>query len=368
MSNGKRRFALVLGTLVLALIIAGAYIVFSSPFLSGGKPSTIAHFTPVSFEARAASPFFYSIGNDLKYSDEIDPRAPTLVSGFIKDYLVAPNGQLIAVVVNGALVIVDSEKHAVRTITKVDSIYREPKPIGTPFYRDDNFQWSRDSRALYIIKDEFYESKGSQLFSSKGELWRYDLETGHLQLVLKSFPAYTYFFGREPGVYFSVPTEKGDLHLQYFDGINVNDVEGSFAATIPVRSLQKTFLESPFFSFSIFAYQDHELRSHQAALVSAQSDPNQDFRIGSKTYVSFTRGEGLKGEYYCSELLRSVFLPGNRYFLLNTPYCENFNGQLLIDTESGKYKTLPSDTRVYVTLNTNANPDYRITAGGMAYE
>lgn len=367
MFTPKRRFALVLGLSALILIAAAAYMFFFSRFLSGGKPSTIAHFTPVSFEARASSPFFYSIGSELKFSDEIDQKAPTLVSGSIKNFLVAPNGVLIAVVVNGELVIVDSEKQAARVVTRVDSIYRAPKPIGTQFYRDDNFQWSKDSRTLYLVRDEFYDSKGSQLFSSKGELWKYDLDSGRLQLVLKPFPAHTYFFGREPVVYFSAPTENGDLHLQYFDGVKVRDVGDSFAATIPLRSLQEKFVDSPFFSFSIFDYQNRELPVRGVALVPDQS-ALLDLKIGSKVYVSFTRGEGLKGEYYCPELLRSVFLPGNRYFLLNASYCGNFNGQLLIDKETGKYKTLPSETRVYVTLNTNLNPNYRITAGGMAYQ
>ena len=168
MFTPKRRFALVLGLSALILIAAAAYMFFFSRFLSGGKPSTIAHFTPVSFEARASSPFFYSIGSELKFSDEIDQKAPTLVSGSIKNFLVAPNGVLIAVVVNGELVIVDSEKQAARVVTRVDSIYRAPKPIGTQFYRDDNFQWSKDSRTLYLVRDEFYDSRDRSCFRAKG--------------------------------------------------------------------------------------------------------------------------------------------------------------------------------------------------------
>jgi hypothetical protein len=46
----------------------------------------------------------------------------------------------------------------------------------------------------------------------------------------------------------------------------------------------------------------------------------------------------LKGHYYCNEMLRSVFLPGDRYFLFNLPYCGSYNGKLLIDAVTGKYQ------------------------------
>jgi hypothetical protein len=36
-----------------------------------------------------------------------------------------------------------------------------------------------------------------------------------MRLVLQPFPAYNYFFGREGGVYFSVPTYQGNLQLEY---------------------------------------------------------------------------------------------------------------------------------------------------------
>ena len=38
--------------------------------------STILDFHPTTFEAKANSKFFYSIGQDLKYSDQIDPHPP----------------------------------------------------------------------------------------------------------------------------------------------------------------------------------------------------------------------------------------------------------------------------------------------------
>jgi hypothetical protein len=88
--------------------------------------------------------------------------------------------------------------------------------------------------------------------------------------------------------------------------------------------------------------------------------------IRDKPYVAVTRGKGFKGDYFCSAILRSVFLPGDRYFVLNTPDCGNYNGQLLIDTVTGQYQRLPADSIVYITLNTHTYAHYRVTGAGIA--
>jgi hypothetical protein len=53
---------------------------------------------------------------------------------------------------------------------------------------------------------------------------------------------------------------------------------------------------------------------------------------------------------------------------LNTPFCGNYNGQLLFEIESGRYQKLPSNTVVYSTLNTLNFKRYRVTAGGIEPE
>jgi hypothetical protein len=333
-------------------------------WLASRHPACASSLTST-FQAKANARFFYSIGKELKNSDYLDPNAPTLLRGEIRNFLVSPDGAEIAVVANGLLTVVGREGTLVRQLARVDSIYRDPKPMGQHFYRDDDFQWTRDSKSLYLIGDEYYESKGSQLFSDKGELWRCDVETGSMQRVLSPFPAYNYFFGRGSGIYFSVPTKSGDLQLKYFDGTVIRDVGASNAYQIPTSELLGGVVESPFFSFSIIDYQNVVLPAEGVALVDDQPDRIQRLAIRGKPYLTFTQGEGLKGTYYCSETLGSVFLPGDRYFLFNASYCGNYNGQLLIDTEDGQYERLPSDARVYLTVNTDSDPHYRITGGGI---
>jgi hypothetical protein len=343
------------------LIVAGwlAYM-WAFPY----TPSNIVDFHPTNFHARADVRFFYSFGDQLKNSDELNPNAPTLLRGEIQNFLVSPDGTKIAAVANGLLTIIRQDGSFIRQVAPVDSIYRKSAPIGHRFYRDDDFQWSRDSKGLYLINDGYYASKGSQLFSEKGQLWRYDVQTGNMRLILSPFPAYNYFFGNS-GIYFSVPTDRGDLQLKYFDGRQVSDVDTPNAQAIPPQRLSASSIESPFFSFSIFDYQAVVLPAKGVSLETSQRDGLQTLEIKTKPYLTLTQGKNFKGPFYCSDTLRSVYLPGDRYFLFNVPYCGNYNGQLLIDTATGNYKRLPVDTRVYLTLNTGSNPHYRITGGGI---
>jgi hypothetical protein len=349
---------------IVVLIPVALYVGVWLFFFASNVPSKIADFRPTSFEAKANSKFFYSIGNELKYSDQIDPKAPTLFRGHVDHFLVSPDNKKIAVVADGQLAVVGAES-GLWQVTAVASIYRGPKPLGQQFFRDDNFQWSEDSKALYLIRDEYYESKGSQLFSTKGELWKYDLGAGTLQLVLKPFEAFNYFFGKQSGLYYSVPTDRGELRLRYFDGNHVRDIGEPSVSDISTDKLSSNLVESIFYSFSINDYEEGVLPSKRVELVAEGEKGPQRLVIRGQSYLDLTQGEGLKGPYYCSESIRSVFLPGDRYFVFNVPYCGNYNGQLLIDTVTGKYERLPADSVVYLTLNTETYPSFKIGGGGI---
>ena len=59
-----------------------------------------------------------------------------------------------------------------------------------------------------------------------------------------------------------------------------------------------------------------------------------------------------------------MFLPGDRYLLFNVN-AGNYDGQLLIDSNSGEYKTLPKDTRVYPVMNTDTYENFEVMGGGI---
>ena len=362
----KRRA--VVGVTVVAVVVVAlvAYVWWS--FDSSQSASNIADFHPVSFQTKADTDFFYSIGDDLGYSNQVNPIAPNLLHGHIQAFLVSPDAEKIAAVANGSLYIINGKSGDVRQVGHADSIYHEPKPIGEQFIRDDKLQWSRDSQLLYLIRDQFYNSKGSQLFSDKGELWKYELRTGSSQLILKPFPASDYFLGDGANLYFGVATGTGDLALKGFDGKKTYDNDVLEPSAINPAILTPKLKSPPFYSFSILDYRNSVLLSKGVTVKQYPNEHIQDLAIAGRTDLRFTEGETIKGPIYCSELLRSVFLPGDRYFLLNADYCGNYNGQLLIDTQSGNYERLPANTVVYVTANTDTYMHYRVTVGGIDIE
>jgi len=355
-----RWWKIIAAALGIAILIPVALFLWA--LFTPSRPSQIIDFNPSPFLAKADAEFFYSVGDKLMCSNQITPEAPALIRGQIQNFLVSPDSKRIAVVTNGSLQIVSANMALAHEVVPVSSIYRDPKPIGEHFFRDNDFQWSGDSQSLYLIKDEYYRSNGSQLFSSKGELWRYEIKTGNLELVLKPFPAFKYFLGQNAGIYFSVPVS-GDLQLRYFDGDRVHDIDKPNAKGISISQLFADQLDTLFFSFSLHDYVRSVLPKKGVQLVAEKGGP-QKLVIRNKAFLALTLGEGFKGPYYGSEMLRSVFLPGERYFLFNV-HCGNYNGQLLIDTVSGDYMPLPRDTRVYLTQNTSTFHDFRISGSGI---
>jgi hypothetical protein len=123
MTGWKKWLALTAGAIVL--IFVALYVVAWFLFGRNEVASNIADFHPEYFEAKAASSLFYSIGNELKYSDHIAPDAPTLIRGEVRNFLVSPDNSKIAVVVNGQLVIVGTQS-ILRQVASVDSIWGGP--------------------------------------------------------------------------------------------------------------------------------------------------------------------------------------------------------------------------------------------------
>lgn len=96
----------------VALLILGAWLWLWFAFR--GTPSDIVNFHAREFQAKGDAAFFYSVGDELKDSREIDPRATTLSRGHIDNFLVSPSRDKIAVVTGGTLLIGDADGSGIR--------------------------------------------------------------------------------------------------------------------------------------------------------------------------------------------------------------------------------------------------------------
>jgi hypothetical protein len=151
--------------------------------------------------------------------------------------------------------------------------------------------------------------------------------------------------------------------MRYFDGRVTKDVGEVGAWTIPKGQLASGFSESPFFSFSDIAFNELYARGFNLP-IDGQHGP-QRLAIGERSYLALSEGEGFKGPFYCSDWRSSIYLPGDRFLLFSVPHCGNYAGQLLVDTKTGLYETLPKDSRVYLTFNTDQVATYRISSDGI---
>ena len=326
------------------------------------SPSDIENFSPVEFQEKASSAFFYSIGRDLKYSESINPEADTLVNGNLGSVVPSPNNQFAAVIVDSKLVVISRDGDDRHEVAAVDSIWPKPGPIGKVFYRDDGFQWSRDSKTLYFIRDEFYKSQGSQLFSDKGELWAFDVHSKQLRQILTPFPAHDFFLGKNGNIYFSVPNEDGDLVLHAYNGSSVVDLEVVNNEVVEPDALWPGTKEELFYTFSMARYEQLFLESKGVFLV--KSNDIQSLIINDIPVLRMTLGKGPKGSFYALSMLGGAFLPGDRYLLIKV-HAGNYDGKLLIDSYSGNYKTLAKDTHVYPITNIVTYKNYIIKGDGI---
>lgn len=352
-------------TLALAILALIGFFQFAISH-ANSTPSAIVGYSPNEFAEKTEKPFFYSIGNELRFGDHIETNGRVLFKGPMRSVVPSPDSKWALVVSDDVLWVLGNDGSAPVRITKVEDI-RMGRASGQEFFRYAEIQWAENSSRFYLIKDETYNSKGSQLFSMHGELTEYDISTGQMRKVFAPFRAFRYFVAERAGVFFEEANDQGDVILKVRQG----DTSAVVTEISPkdFRANDKTTLFStiPFYSFSLNEYADEILRTKGMSLeVEGQGQGPRigHLSINGRRIISVTEGSGLKGPYFGFQSIHSGFLPGERYFMLNL-HTGTFNGQLLLDLETVQYKPLPKDTRVYRNINTQNFADWTITKRGV---
>lgn len=352
----------------IALLVPVGFVAYA--FLSADTfPPVIENYQPVTFAERTSTPFYYSIGDKLYYSDRIDPTANVLFSGKLSTVMPSPDGRHSLVVTDNSLWLVSANGTPAYQVTAVRPYSPQRKTIGEEFYRNDVFQWSADSSRFYLIKDRYYETRGAQLFSIHGELIEYDLASRQFRKVFSPYRAFRSFFAEE-GVFFEAANDAGDVNLMVRMGNDSIPVDAVSRKDFRVGDKVIAFRQTPFYTFSIHEYSREIFRSMGLNVeVNREGQPPAVGHLvfKGKRLLSIRHGRGIKGPLNGYNSAHSAFLPGNRFFLLNL-YTGSFSGQLLIDTDTGDYKTLPKDTRVYRNINTHNFDNWTITKRGVSVD
>jgi len=325
-------------------------------------PAEIIHYHPTVFKEETPEPFFYSIGNDLKRSNTIDPHAKTLFScNKIREAFVSPDNRMILLICgergkDGTLWLVSDDGIVIRKITTVKDMDKKEKIPGEYFIRDDRIQSSPDSRSFYVIRDQYSSGTRHTLTPMTGSLLRYDISYGYFEVAIPVFTSHHYFFGQDDRIYYRVwdsRHSKEELRCRQ---------KG--------RECNRSYITNEreiFYSFSSLEYKDYILPLQGTYLDDHPSITRIYYESEKVLHLLLTVkwGHNFKGGFNGIETLRSVFLPGERYLPLKIT-SKQFSGFLLIDTATGWYKEIPSETFIYRNFNTlNRNIKYEIHDSGI---
>lgn len=321
----------------------------------------IVEYKPTVFSEQATRPFFFSIGNQLKFGDAIDENAPTLFKGpalfkarsFSKwgSVYPSPDGKKAAVANDGKLYTVEAGKPALLVLESVDFIDGQNIRVGEVFYEYPGLQWDSQSRYIYIAKDVKKKSINEPLYSRDRKLIRIDtLNPVSKTETISDFRAKNYFLVGDDGVCFHFSPGNGNLIWKCSINGKVQTVKPEGSSLVLKDGSHVT--DKPFMSYSGNAGDiwlpryGYSLRIMKGGYVGFYSRLKPEYPL-----FTIKGGISIKGHFvHGVSTYSSTVLPGGRYAVLGVSH-DNFNGQLLVDGLTGQYRELPRDTSVYQNLN-----------------
>jgi hypothetical protein len=327
----------------------------------------ISNYRPLDFVEIADSPFFYSIGNQLKYGSRIDESAPSLfevswLNGKLVKVYPSPDNQKAAIVSNRNLYIVKAGRAPLLALENVDHYGPKTMTEGDVYFKWPTLQWHPNSRFIYIAKDR-KQKAWEQHFSKHAILVRIDIENvGVIEELIFDFRSANYFFVGSDSVCFNYApgdgsviwkcsTDKGIARARALNSKGIHLDNGVVLTEQRFLSYQPDLHESRIW-VACYGFSIRQINERQEALFykDAQNNPLLIF--------NYAKGRGFKDHSATGfQRIGGSVLPGGRYALLDLGE-RSSEGQILLDRVSGHYRKLPKDTRVYRNLNSTHFDDF----------
>jgi hypothetical protein len=332
--------------LLLLAVIAGAC---SHDFFG------IIEYKPSTFVESTEKPFFFSIGRRVKFGSFIGESAPTVFevgffSGKIDAVYPSPDVTRAVIVSGGRLYVAEPGKAARLILEPVADYFAENIQRGNTYYKTTTLQWGSDSHSIFIARDKKIDRGRpgmEQSFSKDATLVRVELgDSLAITDLIPDFRSIIYvLFGNDvicfdyaPGngsVVWKCARQGKILAVRWLDEKGAILEDGT---TISGR---------PFVSH----YGNLDARGRNIWLAYFRFS----FKNTGDGYEGFFAKDSanlnIKGRRVDGVLdYRCIVLPGGRFVLIDVQH-DNFKGQLLVDTEARIYRELPSETRVYSSVN-----------------
>jgi len=327
-----------------------------------GSAGSIVVYKPSEFTEQASKPFFFSIGKKLKYGTAISEEVPTvlegkLFGGELRAVYPSPDQTKAVAVTGGKLYLVDPGKPPGILLDPFVSWLEGRKiPIGETYYNYAHIQWDPASRFIFITRDKIQEPPmNPESFHQRNNmnqaLIRIDTTQSHS--IVEVIPAGQFrttfgpLFIGDDVICFDSGDDKGDVYLKCIVAGKVHIVQ----TVLPDKIV---FTDGLVLNGRMFmtSRQDHvsgdvlmvesgfHMTKRKDSLVVDLLHKNRP----DSPMLSVEGAIDKKGQF--KDGVQGTVLPGGRYAFLHV-----WNKNILLDSETGSYKELPPNTRVYQNVN-----------------
>jgi hypothetical protein len=353
----KRFIAPITWYSVGALLVCGTGVLVAC-----GSAGGIVVYKPSEFTEQASAPFFFSVGEKLKYGTAISEEVPTvlerqLFGGELRAVYPSPDQTKAAAVTGGKLYLVEPGKPPGILLDPFISWLEGRKiPIGETYYNDAHIQWDPASRFIFITRDKIQEPPmNPESFHQRNNmnqaLIRIDTTQSHS--IVEVIPAGQFrttfgpLFIGDDVICFDSGDDKGDVYLKCI-------VAGKAHIVQTVGPDKTVFTDGLVLNGRMFmtSRQDHvsgdvlmvesgfHMTKRKDSLVVDLLHKNRP----DSPMLSVEGAIDKKGQF--RDGVQGTVLPGGRYAFLHV-----WNKNILLDSETGFYKELPTNTRVYHNVN-----------------
>ncbi|CAM2188447.1 conserved hypothetical protein [Paraburkholderia sacchari] len=323
--------------------------------------NNIVDYRPSTFSELADTPFFFSIGNKLKYGRAIVDSAPTVFEGDFSDDLrnavyPSPNQKRAIVVIGKKLYVVEPGKKPYLILGEADNEVGSLHGTGAQFYQHIRLQWDPSSRYILIPRDRKQPQISQQLYSADKALLRIDTDNPsafHELVPAGQFRSASFFLINSEDVCFDFKVNANKIMWKCQSSGVTKEVSSISSEEIVFYDGTK-MAGKPFASYNGNIYETEIWLTHYGFFMRRLEDGTVGiFRKGhfSRPYMRLKPYENIKGQELDGLWQREgEVLPGGRYAFLKIN-----EGAFLLDSRNGTYKQLSADVRCYINFNSAAH-------------
>lgn len=308
------------------------------------KDSELIEFQPnETIKVQTSKPIYYYVENKIYFSKngEIDLEKPIwegelkLNKGVGFTVSVSPNSEYIAFNTKKKIIILNSKGKIITQISPVSEYMFEERKQGN-FWATD-FQWSKNSENLYLMKDKIWKNDYSQ-DKNKSSVYKFSVKTKELSKIidLNEQSHYYYINNSEKNLYYTASNQEGAWEFKKVD-LKTNKVIDT------LKQNENLFLKTNDSIFVNYKIQiGHYLNESKGITIERKDSTcntvlikNGNKKLIFKGKCGFNAFKNNSYSYLSNN--ESWFLPNDRFYISFID-SKNYNGTIIIDTENLKYK------------------------------